>query len=310
MRRTARILGLGLCLSSTACQQELDSAPAADPLEDPWVNSIDEGEPEALVAAPASQPPMVVAAAELAVVDPALVDPAPLEAGALVEPAPGSVPTSTTEVAKLAGASTPAAKSSSPGNSASAELEPEVAPTPSEAAEPAAAAIEPAPKPAEAAKPAPAPAITFTDYAGKYRFSGGSAQRAALTQAIEDAAMQLAMPIRGIGRKRLTNTNPIDDTLDIVVTGDKVQTIFESGFDAECVIEGGTVHWTSKKGDKYKVRVRKKDTKIVQVIEGEDGVKTTVFVLSADRQTLTVHHKITADRLDEPMTYKLTYKRK
>ena len=53
-----------------------------------------------------------------------------------------------------------------------------------EATAPAAAAIEPAPKPAEA-KPAPAPAITFTDYAGKYRFSGGSAQRAALTQAIK-----------------------------------------------------------------------------------------------------------------------------
>lgn len=307
MRRTARVLGLGLILSSTACQQELDSKPAADPLEDPWVQSIDEGEeePSAVVVADP-----VIAPTPTPAIDPS----ASGTQVAVVEP--GTVPEGTAELAKLAGASTPGAKSTStPGTTPGPGTITDPTPTadvpvqPSEADVPT-PAIEPAPAPAEPAKPVAAPAITYVDFAGNYRFSGGSAQRADLTQAIEDAVLQLAMPIRGIGRKRLTNTNPIDDTLEIVVTGDKVQTIFETGFDAECTIDGGTVHWTSKKNDKYKVRVRKKDSKIVQVIEGEDGVKTTVFVLSSDKQSLTVHHKITADRLEVPMTYKLSYKRK
>lgn len=298
MRRAARILSLGLVWSLAACQQELDSKPAADPLEDPWVQSIDEGEAE---------PPAVVVA------DPVIAPTPMAQPVAVLEPV--VVPEGTAEVAKLAGASTPSVESTkTAGTTPSPVVDPGTTPPADAAAiaseaEMPAPVIEPAPAPVES-KPVAAPAITYVDFAGDYRYSGGSAQRADLAQAIEDAVLQLAMPIRGIGRKRLTNTNPIDDKLEIVITGDKVQTIFESGFDAECTIDGGTVHWTSKKNDKYKVRVRKKDSKIVQVIEGEDGVKTTVFVLSSDKQTLTVHHKITADRLEVPMTYKLSYKRK
>ncbi|MFV8754219.1 hypothetical protein ACNOYE_27055 [Nannocystaceae bacterium ST9] len=306
MRRAARILGCCLLLSTLACQQELDSAPAADPLEDPWVNSIDEGE---------SEPPVVVAAAPTPTPTPVPGPAAPVDPLASPQPGAGVEP-STVEVAKLAGASASVAKSANTSVTPANPEGSEPAAPPSEAVVPTTAdapapTIDPAPAPAPA-EPAPvvAPAITIADYEGNFRYSGGSSQRADLDQAIEDAVMQLAMPIRGIGRKRLTNTNPIDDSLEIAIDGDKVQTIFESGFDAECVVDGSTVKWTSKKGDKYKVRVRKKDTKIVQVIEGEDGVKTTVFVLSADKQSLTVHHKVTSDRLEVPMTYKLSYKRK
>lgn len=315
MRRSARVclLGFGLVLSSLACKQELDDKPAADPLEDPWVNAIEDEEPVqpvAVAAAPAAAPVPAVAGTPTpaaAPVDTLIASPTP-DAGASASTLPTSQPGGSTTVRSASSASAPA------GQAAASEATP--SPTPAAPGEPA--AIEPAPaptpsaEPAAASKPEPAaaPALTIADFNGNFRYSGGSAQRADLDQAIEDAVMQLAMPIRGIGRKRLTNTNPIDDTLDIKVSGDKVQTIFESGFDAECTIDGGTVKWTSKKGDKYKVRVRKKDTKLVQVIEGEDGVKTTVFVLSADKQSLTVHHKIEADRLETPMTYKLSYKRK
>lgn len=316
MRRSARVclLGFGLVLSSLACKQELDDKPAADPLEDPWVNAIEDEEPVqpvAVAAAPAAASVPAVAGTPTpaaAPVDTLIASPTP-DAGASASTLPTSQPGGSTTARSASSASAPAGQPA-----AASEATP--SPTPAAPGEPA--AIEPAPaptpsaEPAAASKPEPAaaPALTIADFNGNFRYSGGSAQRADLDQAIEDAVMQLAMPIRGIGRKRLTNTNPIDDTLDIKVSGDKVQTIFESGFDAECTIDGGTVKWTSKKGDKYKVRVRKKDTKLVQVIEGEDGVKTTVFVLSADKQSLTVHHKIEADRLETPMTYKLSYKRK
>lgn len=315
MRRSARVcllgFGLSLVLSSLACKQELDDKPAADPLEDPWVNAI-EDEPVAAAPAIAAAPAPAPANAGEAVPTGVLAQPVDADttaasgdaspAGQVAAPGGAKSPSSASATVGKAGVA--ASEAAVPG------AEPAVVPSEPAAIEPAPAPT-PSAEPAAASKPEPvAPTLTIADFDGNFRYSGGSAQRADLDQAIEDAVMQLAMPIRGIGRKRLTNTNPIDDTLEIKVGGDKVQTIFESGFDAECTIDGGTVKWTSKKGDKYKVRVRKKDTKLVQVIEGEDGVKTTVFVLSADKQSLTVHHKIEADRLETPMTYKLSYKRK
>lgn len=313
MRRVARVGLLGFVLSSLACQQELDySKPAADPLDDPWVNSIEDSEPApALVASadtpaatPAATPSLEAAAAPTDAATGVLAQPVAIADSATPSASVAKSSNHPGKTAELAPSPAPGEPSPASGEPSPAGVEPTAGGEPT--SEPA--AIEPAP--AAKAEPAAAPALTIADFAGNYRYSGGSAQRAELAQAIEDAVLQLAMPIRGIGRKRLTNTNPIDDTLAIKISGDSVQTIFESGFDAECTIDGGTVKWTSKKGDKYKVRLRKKDTKLVQVIEGEDGVKTTVFVLSADKQTLTVHHKITADRLETPMTYKLSYKRK
>ncbi len=316
MHRALRPLGFGLLLLIAACQKELDEKPAADPLDDPWVNAIDDGEPEPVAQVPAD-PPTTTAPVVAGTTAPATAPtPAPVDGASIPQAALAEAPTTSPIGSSSTGKSAPATASGSTAtNSATEATNPAaVAPAPPEPTDPSVqpAAIEPAPAPAatEPAKPATPQPVTIADFNGNYRYSGGSAQREALAAAIEDAVLQLNVAIRGIGRKRLTNTNPIDDTLEIVVSGDKVQTIFETGFDAECTVDGGTVHWTSKKGDKYKVRVRKKDTKIVQIIEGEDGVKTTVFVLSADKQTLTVHHKIEADRLDEPMTYKLSYKRK
>lgn len=317
-RRRAWILTAGV-LALTACKSEPDNKPAADPLEDPWVDALDTGDPQqpvgaATEAAPSGEPASAdePAALALAEADPA-TDPEP---AAAPEPAAGVIasPSAAADSSKpkSAASTQPSASANTAGPAPSSEApseppseQPAIAqPEPAPSAEPA-----PAPSVEPAEPPAPPP-ITIADFHGNYRFVGGATQRADLEAAIEAAANQLSAAIRGIGRKRLTKTNPIDDTLDIVIAGDKVTTIFETGFDATCVIDGPTVKWSNKKGDSYKVRVRAKGSKLVQIIEGDDGVKTTVFVLSADKKRLTVHHKITADRLKEPMTYRLSYSRK
>jgi hypothetical protein len=306
-RRRAWILTAAL-LALTNCKNELDDKPATDPIDDPWVNAIETGDEEqpAVAAAPAEAPPVAA--------DPVPIDPNALAAAEAVDPAPDPATGVIATPTPSAGTSTAAkSKPAAPGEPAADATDPAPAGEPTEAAvvEPTEPAAEPTPAPAEEpAQPAAPPPITIADFHGNYRFVGGNAQRTELEAIIEDTANTLPMAIRGIGRKRLTKTNPIDDTLDIVITGDKVQTIFESGFDATCVLDGPTIHWSNSKGDTYKVRVRSKGSKLIQVIEDDDGVKTTVFVLSADKQKLTVHHKIVADRLPEPMTYRLSYSRK
>jgi hypothetical protein len=299
LRRPVWILS-ALLLAPSGCKSELDDKPAADPLEDPWVGGIDEGEEPVASALPSER--------EVAVEPEPTPEPEPEPEPESAEAAPD--PTEPTAgVLAVAPTSAKSKSAATPGEPSPSEPEPELAPAPEPVEPSAAPAAKPSPS-AEPAKPAAPPEITIADFHGNYRFAGGNTQRSELEAAIEAAANQLPGAIRGIGRKRLTKTNPIDNTLEIVIAGDKVTTIFETGFDATCVIDGPTVHWSNNKGDAYKVRVRSKGNKIVQIIEGDDGVKTTVFVLSTDRQKLTVHHKITADRLPEPMTYRLSYSRK
>ena len=205
--------------------------------------------------------------------------------------------------------------------------EPSHSATPSVAPEqPAAEALaideqptEPAPTPvaeptstpsAEPAKPASPPPITSADFHGNYRYAGGSTQRDEVAAAIEATVDQLPKALHGIARKRLTQANPVDGSVAIVIAGDSITTTFESGFAVTCVIDGGTVRTTGIDGEKLDVRVRSKGSKLVQHMQGKDGARTIVYVLSADRSKLTVHHKITADRLPAPLTYRLSYSRK
>jgi hypothetical protein len=305
LRRPAWILS-ALLLAPSGCKSELDDKPAADPLEDPWVGGIDSGA-EPVAAAPPSEPEVAVEPEPEPEPESAEAAPDPIDP---TDPTDLTAPTDPAAGVLAIGPSSAKPKSAATPEQAGAN---EPAPEPATAPEPVEPSAAPAAKPnpsAEPAKPAAPPEITIADFHGNYRFAGGNTQRSELEAAIEAAANQLPGAIRGIGRKRLTKTNPIDNTLEIVIAGDKVTTIFETGFDATCVIDGPTVHWSNNKGDAYKVRVRSKGNKIVQIIEGDDGVKTTVFVLSTDKQKLTVHHKITADRLPEPMTYRLSYSRK
>jgi hypothetical protein len=312
-----RRIGLPLALItisvslSLACKQEIDeSKPAADPLEDPWVASIEtgeDGELGELAAEPApGEAPLGSGEAQPASAVLAAPTPATDEGGTRAPGGEGS------EVEAGAGHPEASPKAAQAGSEPTPAGEGDAQPTPPAPEPEGAPAAELASDPAPAAEPEPEPAppvFAITDFDGNYRYVGGSAQRQALADAIDAAANELNGLIRGIGRKRLTKTNPIDTTLDLVVTSDSLQTIFETGFDAKCVIDGPTITWSGKK-EKYRVRVRRKGQKLVQIIEGPDGTKTTVFVLSKDKQRLTVHHKIVADKLPSPMTYKLSYARK
>lgn len=293
--RAIVLLGVGLIVLG-GCNNENEVA--ADPLDDPWVDAI------------ASEEPVVAAVPELSPVEPA--QPLVAEVSPAAELAAGVVETTSEREVQPSNAG---ARDTARSDSAKpAVVEPEQAPEQPAAESPAEApapVVEPASTPSEApAKPASKPPITSADFHGSYRYAGGQAQRDDVTAAIEATVQQLSRAIHGIARKRLTEANPVDSTLEISVSGDKVTTTFASGFDVTCVIDGPTVNTTGTGGEKLAVRVRSKDGKLVQVLQGKEGARTIVYVLSADRKQLTVHHKITADRLPAPLTYRLTYSRK
>jgi hypothetical protein len=315
LSRVVLVLNLGLLLSLPGCKDKLEDLPDIDPIDDPWVDNIevDEELTAEVPADPATLPTEVAVAlpvageGELAV---AAVDPN-------ADPnAVGTPDAATAEAAKLAGATVPTSKPKS-GNAASPAT-PSV--DPSAPVDPAAPAAEPAPvEPAPAveptpaavpAKPAPPPPITMADFGGTFRFSGGSSQEQALAEAIEFGANQVAGIIRGVARKRLTKTQIIEDPITLTITGDSAK--FHWGTTGEgmtCVIDGPTTTM-SYGGDKYKARCRQKDGKLITSFQAPDATKTIVYTLTSDRKSLTAHHKLVADQLSEPVTFKVSYTRK
>ena len=163
---------------------------------------------------------------------------------------------------------------------------------------------------APAPPPVPAP-ITSADFVGRYRFVGGQSQRAKVAAAIEATVDSLPLMFRGIARKRLTQANPIDTSLDIGVKGGEVRTSFASGFSVTCPLDGPAVRARSMDGQKLDVRMRSQGAKLVQQIKSRSssGAGKVVFVLSEDRSRLTVHHEVSSPRLPVPVRYSLSYAR-
>jgi hypothetical protein len=299
--RGAWVLSVALVVLAS-CKDEPADQPAVDPIDDPWVDAIDTGEDESIVAAGPE-----------AVVDTEGAAPTLDEADELPQPEPAEV--------AAAEPSTDAVEQTGASNHAPAPTKPTKAPAVPEqpAAEapvdPPAPAAEPTPEPSptpsvEPSKPVSPPPVTIADFDGSYRYAGGSSQREDLEAAIEYTVSHLSRAIQGIARRRITDTNPVDSSVSITVVKDKVTTSFASGFQVTCVIDGPAVRTKGIDGSRLDVRARMKGTKLVQHMQGRDGARTVVYVLSSDRKKLTVHHKITASRLPEPLTYRLSYSRK
>lgn len=308
LSRVVLFLSLGLLLSLPGCKDKLEDLPDIDPIDDQWIDNIDTGEDlTAEVPADPAVPTTEVAHAPVAGEQGDV-------AVAAVDPNTDPVPDPAT-AAKLAGATVPASKPKSGGVAEpdSPAVDPSAPVDPAPAAEPAPAdptpAVEPTPEP-EPAKPAAPPPITMADFGGSFRFSGGSSQRQDLADAIDFGANQVSAIIRGIARKRLTKTQIIEDPVTLTITGDDAK--FHWGTTGEgmtCVIDGPTTTM-SYGGDKYKARCRQKDGKLITSFQAPDATKTIVYVLSSDRKTMTAHHKLVADQLSEPVTFKVTYTRK
>ena len=310
------------------CKDELEGKVAADPLEDPWVASLDTGEEEpgelpgeaagelaeAEGNATANPDPALAMAEEPSADTEGAVEAgeAPAQAGeavATAEAGPSADPKANPGGGSKAGTPTPSSPGAPTPADSPAPSEAEPAPTPATPATTPAANPTPTPS-AEPAKPAAPPPLTFADYQGNFRYSGGSTQRDARDAALEVTVGALASAIRGIARKRLLATNPIENTLDITVSGDKVTTTYESGVTISCVVDGGTSDSKDIEGNKLRARLRWNKGKLVQHMEGKGGARTIVYALSSDRKKLTVHTKITSDRLPEPLVYKMSYTRK
>ncbi|HVI02690.1 MAG TPA: hypothetical protein VM869_28520 [Enhygromyxa sp.] len=145
-------------------------------------------------------------------------------------------------------------------------------------------------------------------FAGEYTFVGGQKERDGLDAAIEASVNAVSPVVRGIGRKRLQESNPIPKQLTITVNGDAVDIRFD-GEGHSAGLDGKPVKGVSPQGDKVKVSHRMKGTKLTERIDGDQGDRHNTFKLGSDGK-LTVDVEITSGHLPVPVEYRLTFKKR
>ena len=303
-RRTAWITSLALILGT--CGEAAAPAPVPVEFDDPFAE------------AEAPVPEDMLAAAVGGVVGPAQGGPV---AGEVVGPVAGEAAGGAGEVVgPVAGEAAVAVdtKAASEKKSGKKGVTPKAKPAPVPAdsppapepvpvpAPPPAPVPEPAPPPAPVEQPATPPQQRF---AGTFRYAGGEAQRQGLEAAIEAAASELNALIRGIGRKRLKESNPVREQITIAVDGDKVSMTFEPGRTVTGRLEGPSVPWTSDSGKPVQVTFSLVKGRLVQTFKAEDGGRRSVYSLDETGARLTLSVTITSERLSNPLKYALTYRR-
>jgi hypothetical protein len=146
-------------------------------------------------------------------------------------------------------------------------------------------------------------------FAGEYTFVGGQKERDGIDAAIETSVDALAPMLRGLGRKRLQESNPVPKQLLIKVDGDAVEILFD-GDGHSVALDGKPVRAVSAFGDKVKISHRMRGSKLTEVIDGEKGDRHNTLALSSDNSRVTVDVEITSSHLPVPVEYRLTFKRK
>jgi hypothetical protein len=198
-----------------------------------------------------------------------------------------------------------------PKDKSPVEPAPTPAPAPAEPAPPTSptpAPVETTPAPAPVA-PTPPPQPVQNRFAGTFKFVGGEAQRTTVANAIETAVQELNALIRGIGRKRLTESNVIRESITIAVDGAKVSMTFAPGRTLSCTIDGPAVDWTSDSGKPVKVKLTAVKGRLVHNYQAEDGSRQSVYTLDESGDKLTLSVTVKSDRLTNPIKYALSYKK-
>lgn len=305
--------------AAVACGQEAPPPPA--PVQQEFDDPFAEDTKEAKAEETKVEETKVAVAEPVAPAEPANV--AAVEAEAKAE-APGEVKAEAPVEAKTEPATAVAGKTEKTEKTAAKKTavksepvpkdkspEPAPAPAPSDSPAPTptpAPAPEPTPPPAPVA-PTPPPQPVQNRFAGTFKFVGGEAQRTTVAEAIEAAVQELNALIRGIGRKRLTESNVIREQITIAVDGAKVSMTFAPGRTLTCTIDGPAVDWTSDSGKPVKVKLTAVKGRLVHNYQAEDGSRQSVYTLDESGDRLTLSVTVKSDRLTNPIKYALSYKK-
>jgi hypothetical protein len=146
----------------------------------------------------------------------------------------------------------------------------------------------------------------LTQWAGIYTYAGGRAERDALERAIERATAEMGPLARHIARSRLEDEMRPDQRLTVAVAGSSIGIGERGGW--RTPIDGSPREFESD-GDRFRVRHRFVNGRIVQTTETEDLVIRKTYSLDPQTGRLRVQVDFDHDSLPANLRYGLSYRR-
>jgi len=149
-------------------------------------------------------------------------------------------------------------------------------------------------------------------YAGDYAYVGGDEGIAALDRAIDQVVDQMNFFIRGIARRRLRAPNLPSKAVSIVLENGQIRIDRPGQPSVSAPADGASITWRHpNNGDIFQVSHGIDEEGVLyQRFEGEQSISRNRFVLSQGEKRLTIHTKITADRLPAPLSFDMSYERR
>lgn len=173
---------------------------------------------------------------------------------------------------------------------------------------PAAARLKSLPA-AKRAKAHDANAERIAKLLGRYRFAGDKREVEALEAAIDDAVSDMNIFVREVARRKLRKITEIPKSLSLAVD-DEVLTVEVASIDYSAPLDGSAVRVKGPTGDDLTLRHHVvKEARLLQSFENEDGSRINTCELDA-KERLRVHVRIHSDKLENDLTYSLTFVKK
>jgi hypothetical protein len=144
-------------------------------------------------------------------------------------------------------------------------------------------------------------------FVGRYTFAGGEAERAALSQAIEELVAQLNAMIRNLAREKIAETNPVFDTVSIERKGDELVLKYGSLTNA-CKLDGSASEVKGIDGGTLTCRLAMDGDALVHRVNGSRGGRVNTFTVSKNGR-LTMKTRIHSKMMPADLRYTLTFKR-
>ncbi len=142
---------------------------------------------------------------------------------------------------------------------------------------------------------------------GRFELTGSrEAAEARVNEAIGRAVEQMSFVTRGFAADRLRDKNPVRDSLETEVRGDRIAIRYG---DARYETRSGEWETVTATGEQVELLQTASGNAIYQTFRAPDGEKTTVYRFSPDGGRVTLDITVTSPQLPQPLRYSLQYRR-
>ncbi len=144
-------------------------------------------------------------------------------------------------------------------------------------------------------------------FVGTYRFSGGQKERDGVRDAIDDVVGEINVLFRGQAKDKLTEANPVFDTVEVARSGNDLTLKFGSLTNV-CKLDGTASDVPGVTGDELSCRLGFQGEAIVQKLKGARGGRDNKLAVDDKgrlRLTVRIHSKL----MPKDLRYTLTYRK-